>query len=52
MTKEYQRQKLLLKGDNTSKKQFEQAQSKYIQANNQLETLEVIQIINKFTCAR
>ncbi|APC91927.1 MULTISPECIES: HlyD family secretion protein [Francisella] len=45
-TKEYQRQKLLLKDDSTSRKQFEQAKSNYIQANNQVETLKVMQIIN------
>ncbi|MDE4967915.1 hypothetical protein NAI41_11915, partial [Francisella tularensis subsp. holarctica] len=34
------------KYDSTSKKEFEQAQSNYIQANNQVEELEVMQIIN------
>lgn len=45
-SKEYQRQQLLFKDDSTSQKEFEQAQSKYIQANNQVEALEVMQIIN------
>ncbi|QWU99886.1 HlyD family secretion protein [Francisella salimarina] len=45
-SKEYQRQQMLLKDDSTSQKEFEQAQSKYIQANNQVEALEVMQIIN------
>ncbi|MDE4974143.1 hypothetical protein NAI33_10560, partial [Francisella tularensis subsp. holarctica] len=39
-------QQLLFKDDSTSQKEFEQAQSQYIQANNQVEALELMQIIN------
>ncbi|MDE5014485.1 HlyD family secretion protein, partial [Francisella tularensis subsp. holarctica] len=44
-SKEYQRQQLLFKDYSTSQKEFEQAQSQYIQENNQVEALEVMQII-------
>jgi HlyD family secretion protein len=44
---EYVRQKELLKHDSTSEKQYQQAYSKYIQAQQQLKSLELMQFINK-----
>ncbi|QIW10505.1 HlyD family efflux transporter periplasmic adaptor subunit [Francisella sp. LA112445] len=44
---EYVRQKALLKDDSTSKKQFEQAKGKLVEAINQVRNLEVMQVMNK-----
>ncbi|WP_150466912.1 HlyD family secretion protein [Francisella sp. SYW-9] len=44
---EYVRQKALLKDDSTSKKQFEQAKGKLVEAINQVRNLEVMQTMNK-----
>ncbi|GAB4221970.1 MAG: HlyD family efflux transporter periplasmic adaptor subunit [Francisella sp.] len=44
--KEYKRQKALLIEDSTSKKDLDQAQSQYIQAKNNVKSLEKMQAIN------
>lgn len=44
---EYARQKALLKDDSTSKKQFEQAKGKLVEAINQVRNLEIMQTMNK-----
>ncbi|MED7789480.1 HlyD family efflux transporter periplasmic adaptor subunit [Francisella sp. 19X1-34] len=44
---EYVRQKALLEDDSTSKKQFEQAKGKLVEAINQVRNLEIMQVMNK-----